>query len=51
VEKGWAQRRFNICKECPSYVFNFFGGKCKNCGCVVRAKVSFKSQECPIGKW
>jgi hypothetical protein len=42
-----AQQRYNVCLECEE----FDNGKCKECGCFMRAKVLFKEVGCPKGYW
>lgn len=39
--------RWRICRECPDLV----AGICKNCGCVMKAKVKLSAAECPKGLW
>ncbi len=41
--------RISICKQCPMYDSIF--GRCKDCGCFLRAKVQLEGEECPQGKW
>ena len=41
--------RITICKQCPMYDSIF--GRCKDCGCFLRAKVQLAGEECPQGKW
>ena len=43
--------RFEICKKCPHLSPSGLGLKCVKCGCLIKLKISVKSQECPIGKW
>lgn len=54
VSKEEHQRRLNICLRCPSYDPDGWGrgiGRCRECGCAVKAKTKIKSQKCPVGKW
>jgi hypothetical protein len=43
------KERISICRKCPLYDSMF--GRCRECGCFVRAKVELSAEECPIGKW
>jgi hypothetical protein len=36
-------RRLAICEACP----RFLGGRCKICGCRLRAKIAMASEHCP----
>jgi hypothetical protein len=49
VTKEVAQERFNICKVCPRYISATH--QCKECGCIMNAKVKLPHAECPLGKW
>tara|TARA_R100000365_G_C2684104_1_gene28423 strand:+ start:237 stop:506 length:270 start_codon:yes stop_codon:yes gene_type:complete len=44
---SYARERYNICRECE----RFWGGLCKECGCVMAIKTKFKKFSCPLGKW
>ncbi len=39
--------RLQICETCP---FNK-EGQCSQCGCNLRLKASFASEDCPLSKW
>lgn len=41
--------RMSICKKCP--LFDSMFGRCRECGCFIRAKVQLAAEECPKGKW
>lgn len=43
------KERMRICKKCPKYDAMF--GRCRDCGCFLRAKVEMAGEECPQGKW
>jgi hypothetical protein len=43
------KERLDICKNCPSY--RRFAKQCKECGCVMPAKVKLAEAFCPLGKW
>ncbi len=45
VEKAAA--RLSICETCEF----FTEGRCKKCGCFMRAKVHVDSSSCPLNKW
>lgn len=40
--------RLDICNNCPELTTIKL---CRNCGCVIPAKVRLKGSECPLGKW
>ena len=43
-----AQRRWEICEECPSLIrFN----RCEDCGCFMKLKTKVAKAECPRYKW
>tara|TARA_R100000808_G_scaffold9265_1_gene25506 strand:+ start:523 stop:1731 length:1209 start_codon:yes stop_codon:yes gene_type:complete len=49
-----AERRWNICKACPTGQFQPKGdskGSCKVCGCGMHRKVRWASEWCPDGHW
>jgi len=41
--------RMSICKGCKDY--DWVMGRCKICGCFLRAKVMLEEESCPVGKW
>ena len=43
------KERMDICRRCE--FFNPLILQCKKCGCILPAKVRFRGQDCPIGKW
>jgi hypothetical protein len=43
------EERLSICKKCPSY--RKFAKQCKECGCIMPAKVKLAEAFCPLGKW
>jgi len=45
--KEMARYRLAFCNECP----NKKNGRCKLCGCFVKAKVRVENQKCPDGRW
>ena len=44
-----ADKRYNICKECPEFISAT--KQCKKCGCFMAIKVKFEEAFCPVGKW
>lgn len=42
-------KRIKICEECPERDPTF--SVCKQCGCLIPAKVRFSKSSCPLGKW
>mgnify|MGYP003149885345 CR=1 FL=1 len=42
-----AQERFTICRGCPE----LRGFICKVCGCNLKLKTKFLTEECPLKKW
>ena len=49
VEKENAERRYEVCKECPKFVK--LSTQCKICLCFMPIKTKLNMTECPIGKW
>ena len=47
--KRQALARLAVCKECPQLTPRF--NRCKQCGCLMSAKVFFKKASCPLNKW
>lgn len=41
--------RYEICKVCPQLIQ--LTKQCKQCGCVMPAKVKLENAVCPLGKW
>lgn len=48
VETVVAAERLAICHECPSLKKT---GTCKECGCIMAAKVKLPNAYCPLHKW
>jgi len=44
-----AEKRYNICLECPELVQAT--KQCKQCGCFMSLKTKLKNAKCPINKW
>ena len=44
-----ATARFEICKECPSYIK--LTHQCKDCLCIMNLKVKLAHASCPQNKW
>lgn len=44
-----AAERFEICKQCPMYIKTTH--QCKECGCIMNAKVKLPNAACPLDKW
>jgi hypothetical protein len=42
-----ASDRLSMCEGCPSLI----SGICKECGCIMKLKVTLDSATCPMGKW
>jgi len=47
--KTQAVDRLKICQACPKLTPKL--NRCKECGCLMPAKVFFKKASCPLGKW
>lgn len=43
--------RLDICDTCPEVNKNSPNWTCTKCGCNLKIKASWASQECPIKKW
>ena len=41
--------RLALCEACDFFVTT--DRRCSKCGCWVDAKVGFRTQQCPEGKW
>ena len=49
VEDEIASSRYEICKLCPELID--LTKQCKQCGCIMPAKVKLLASTCPLGKW
>lgn len=49
VPKEEVERRLGVCAGCEFY--HAASGRCIKCGCFLKAKASFVSQACPVGRW
>ena len=41
--------RMSLCKKCPELINAT--KQCKQCGCIMTAKVKLETATCPLGKW
>lgn len=46
---GLASARLEICVECPELIK--VTKQCKQCGCIMPAKVKLLEAQCPLDKW
>ncbi len=44
-----AKERYSICKNCPQFIP--ITTQCKECGCIMKAKVKLPHASCPLEKW
>lgn len=44
-----AEKRLEICKSCPRFIR--LTHQCKECGCIMNAKVKLADAACPLNKW
>ena len=49
ADEGERARRLAICARCPEW--EPVAGRCRICGCSTAAKVSMKTEHCPLSKW
>ena len=42
-----AEKRRAICEDCEYQK----GGRCLQCGCVLKVKTWLKASSCPVGRW
>lgn len=49
VQTEVADERFAICQGCEHYIKSTH--QCKECGCIMNAKVKLPNASCPVGKW
>jgi hypothetical protein len=38
-----------LCNDCPEFIR--MTTQCKQCGCIMKAKVKLLHATCPLGKW
>ena len=46
-----ADRRMQICKECPVRQQKQLVSVCTECGCILEHKVERAGDTCPLNKW
>ena len=51
VSKEVLEARLAICNTCPEVNKNSPNWTCTKCGCNLKIKASWASQDCPIKKW
>jgi hypothetical protein len=51
VAKEVLEARLAICDTCPEVNKNSPNWTCTKCGCNLKIKASWASQDCPIKKW
>jgi hypothetical protein len=44
-----SNKRYDICRSCSELIK--LTKQCKQCGCVMAAKVKLQNAKCPLGKW
>jgi hypothetical protein len=44
-----AQNRLNTCKGCERFIK--LTHQCRECGCIMNAKVKLQDATCPLNKW
>lgn len=44
-----ANRRYNICLSCDKLIK--LTKQCRECGCIMPAKVKLEKATCPLNKW
>ena len=49
LKKEEAQKRFNICINCESFIKQTT--MCKECLCIMKFKCKLKNAKCPLNKW
>lgn len=49
LPKEEAQKRYDICKQCDSFIP--LTTQCKECGCVMKVKAKLRHTMCPLDKW
>ena len=48
---GQVAARLSMCKECPQFDPNQWGGRCLKCGCATFLKLRSATEKCPLGIW
>lgn len=51
IEKDYAQRRYEICKQCEFIDSSILGEYCSKCGCLIKSKIKVKNEKCLMKKW
>jgi hypothetical protein len=47
AENDVVEKREGLCNTCPANK----GGECELCGCLVKIKVTWRSEKCPMEIW
>jgi hypothetical protein len=47
TEENEQLKRKQVCRDCEKNKL----GVCTKCGCVIKLKVKFEQNQCPLGKW
>lgn len=49
ISEQTAEHRLNICLSCDRLIN--LTKQCRECGCIMPAKVKLEKAVCPLGKW
>jgi hypothetical protein len=49
IDKQLGVSRLLVCADCKEFERKW--GRCKQCGCFMKAKALLVAAKCPIGKW
>lgn len=49
INEQTAERRLDICLSCDKLIK--LTKQCRECGCIMPAKVKLEKATCPLGKW
>ena len=49
--KELRKKRLDICSTCGYKRMRFGASYCQECGCLLKAKVLLKKEQCPLDKW
>ena len=49
IRPNFFKNRYDICKDCElKKRVKGFGEYCDECGCIIKSKISVKSEQCPL---
>ena len=51
LENDLYNRRWTFCETCSKKIETSLGDACKECGCILDAKLRVEDEHCDLGRW